>query len=254
LGCLITARAQGSGKVVLSGPSDSVWLQEMIAAMRNYEVNVTLVDGALSRMSLASPAVTEAMILCTGAACSAQLPELIRQTKFRCSLIDLPQVSSSLYNLLFPLNNGVWLLTDKDRTIKKIADTVFTFGNDLELSDNLIIYVAGAVTDSFLKSLYMRTHGKISLVVRDFSKLFVSMQTYDRFVRKGGNITVLQKAKLAAVCTNPVSPEGACLNPIMLKEQMQEALQLPVYDIVQIMNNVRVNLRVRPINNLPVAE
>ena len=238
LGCLITARAQGSGKVVLSGPSDSAWLQEMIAAMRNYEVDLTLVDGALSRMSLASPAVTDAMILCTGAACAAQLPELIRRTKFRCNLIDLPQVSSALYNLLFPVDSGVWLL-EKDKVMKKIAGTVFTFDDNIEqsLSENLTIYAAGAVTDRFLKSLCAHTNGKIRLVVRDFSKLFVSMLTYDRFIRKGGSIEVLQKAKLLAVCTNPVSPEGTRLNPFILKEQMQEALQLPVYDVVQIMNN-----------------
>jgi hypothetical protein len=198
-----------------------------------------LVDGALSRMSLASPAVTDAMILCTGAACSAQLPELIRRTKFRCSLIDLQQVSASLYDLLFPLHSGVWLLTENGETIKKIAGTVFTLGDDLEqpFSDNLTVYAAGAVTDRFLKSLCARAHNGIKLVVRDFSKLFVSTLTYDRFVRKGGSIEVLQKAKLLAVCTNPVSPEGICLNPLLLQEQMQEALQLPVYDIVQIMNN-----------------
>jgi hypothetical protein len=238
LGCLVTARAKGSGKIVLSGPSDSVWLQETIAIMQNYGVEITLVDGALSRMSLASPAVTDAMILCTGAACSAQLPELIRRAKFRCSLIDLPQASSSLYDLLFSLDSGVWLLTEKEMTIKKIAGTVFTLGDDLEqsLSDNLTVYAAGAVTDRFLKSLCAHTHGRIKLVVRDFSKLFVSMLTYDRFVRKGGSIEVLQKAKLLAVCTNPVSPEGVRLNPFLLKEQMQEALQLPVYDIVQLMN------------------
>jgi len=239
LGCLITARAKGSGKVVLSGPSDSAWLQEVIAAMRNYEVELTLVDGALSRMSLASPAVTDAMILCTGAACSAQLPELIRRTKFRCSLIDLPQVSAALYGLLFPLDSGVWLLPEKDAAIKKIAGTVFTLDDDLKqlLPENTTIYAAGAVTDRFLKLLCTHTKGRIKLVVRDFSKLFISALTYDRFVRKAGSIEVLQKAKLLAVCTNPVSPEGARLNPLLLRAQMEEALQLPVYDIVQIMNN-----------------
>jgi hypothetical protein len=105
------------------------------------------------------------------------------------------------------------------------------------LSENLTLYAAGAVTDRFLKSLCTHAHGRIRLVVRDFSKLFVSMLTYDRFVRKGGSMEVLQKAKLLAVCTNPVSPEGARLNPLMLREQMQEALQLPVYDIMQIIND-----------------
>ncbi|MDR2145564.1 MAG: hypothetical protein LBE91_03770 [Tannerella sp.] len=229
LGCLVTARAEGSGKVVLSGPSDSAWLQEEIAAMQAYGAEITLIDGALSRMSLASPAVTDAMILCTGAACSAQLPELIRRTKFRCHLIDLPQASASLYHEFFPLNSGVWTLTDNGEPVQKIAKTVFTANNNWQqtLSENLTIYVSGAVTDRFLKNLY----GNMRLVVRDFTKLFVSMPTCERFIRQGGRIEVLQKAKLLAVCTNPVSPEGARLNPEMLREQMQEALQLPVYDI-----------------------
>ena len=238
LGCLITARAKGSGKVTLSGPSDSTWLQAMIAAMPDYGVEITLVDGALSRMSLASPAVTDAMILCTGAACSAQLPELIRRTKFRCHLINLPRVSAYLSELLFPFMSGVWLMTEKDEAIEKIAGTVFTFDNDLEqpLPENPAIYAAGAVTDRFLKSLYAHARGNVRLIVRDFTKLFVSAPTCDRFIRKGGKIEVLQKAKLIAVCTNPVSPEGARLNPLLLREQMQEALQLPVYDILEIEN------------------
>jgi hypothetical protein len=241
LGCLITARAKGSGKMVLSGPSDSAWLQEMLTAMPGYGVELTLVDGALSRMSLASPAVTDAMILCTGAACSVQLPELIRQTKFRCTLINLSQASSLLYDLFSPLDGGVWMLTD-DQTIKKVAGTVFTLGDSMEqsLPEHITIYVAGAVTDRFLKLLCVRSHGRIKLVVRDFSKLFISVLTYERFIRKGGCIEVLQKAKLIAVCTNPVSPEGVRLNPTLLKEQMQEALQLPVYDIVRIMNSEKV--------------
>jgi len=235
LGCLITARAKGSGKVVLSGPSDSAWLQAMIAAMPDYGVEITLVDGALSRMSLASPAVTDAMILCTGAACSAQLPELIRRTKFRCQLINLPRVSAYLSELLFPFTSGVWLMTEKDEAIEKIAGTAFTFDNwEQPLPENPTIYATGAVTDRFLKSLYAHTRGNVRLIVRDFTKLFVSAPNYDRFVRKGGKIEVLQKAKLIAVCTNPVSPEGARLNPLLLREQMQEALQLPVYDILEV--------------------
>lgn len=239
LGRLITAEAQGSGIMVLSGPSDSAWLQEVIATMPAYGVALTLVDGALSRMSLASPAVTDAMILCTGAACSAQQSELIRRTKFRCSLIDLPRVSSSLYDLLFPLDRGVWLLTEQQEVIK-IADTVFTPQDGIRklLPECHSVYVTGALTDDFLRMLATLPQNGIRLIVRDFSKLFFSILTYERFVRRGGSIEVLQKPKLLAVCTNPVSPEGIRLDPLVLKEQMQEALQLPVYDIMMIdLNN-----------------
>ncbi|MCL2502900.1 MAG: hypothetical protein FWE99_07200, partial [Bacteroidales bacterium] len=201
LGRLVTAIAQGTGIMVLSGPSDSVWLQEVIAAMPAYGVELTLVDGALSRMSLASPAVTDAMILCTGAACSARLPELIRRTKFCCTLIDLPCVSSSLYDLLFPLQKGVWLWTEERKNLQKlqkIADTVFTPHDGIRrlLLERNAVYVAGALTDDFLRMLSMLPQGGIRLIVRDFSKLFFSIPTFERFIGKGGCIEVLQKPKL----------------------------------------------------------
>ena len=236
LGYLVTARAKGSGKVVLSGPSDSSWLQEMIAAMPQYGVELTLVDGALSRMSLASPAVTDAMILCTGAACSIQLPQLIDKTKFRCRLIDLERLHGNRQKQLLPIESGVWQWRGK---WEKISDSVFTLQKESErfLEELHTIYVSGAVTNHFLNLLSVKKNRHIELIVNDFTKLFIEPATYEKFIRRGGSIKVLQKAKLLAVCTNPISPHGARLNPIVLKEQMQDALQLPVYDIVEIENS-----------------
>ncbi|MDR2511355.1 MAG: hypothetical protein LBC89_02635 [Bacteroidales bacterium] len=238
LGHLVTARATGSGKMVLSGPSDSLWLQQMIAEMPKYGVQLTIVDGALSRMSLASPAVTDAMILCTGVACCPQLPELIHKTKFRCQLIDLEQVSSDLQKQLQSLENGVWIQNENSGIWTKLGNSVFTLENLTEntLKNMQNLYVSGAVTDVLFKMLNMRKNQQLRLIVGDFTKLFINAFTYDKFIRNGGQINVLQKAKLLAVCTNPTSPEGVRLNPAMLREKMQEALDLPVYDIVEEMN------------------
>ncbi|MDR0437166.1 MAG: hypothetical protein LBH22_02550 [Bacteroidales bacterium] len=237
LGRLITAQAKGSGKVVLSGPSDSAWLQTTLMELPNYGVELTLVDGALSRMSLASPAVTDAMILCTGAACSPQLPELIRRTRFRCSLIDLEQADDVLQKQLQTLENGIWVENPTNREWGKIGNSVFTFDNDnapvraLRATPQRI-YITGAITDHFFKSLNAQKKHNTHLIITDFTKLFITPLTYDNFLRNGGQINVLQKAKLLAVCTNPTSPEGAHLNPIALREQMQEALGVNVYDVV----------------------
>ncbi len=238
LGRLVTARALGSGKIVISGPSDSTWLHEVITGMDKYGVALTLVDGAFSRMSLASPAVTDAMILCTGAACSGQLAELIRRTKFRCRLIDLPQVENSFFSTLFPLETNVWQMNEQTGETCKIAGSVFTFTGEAEklVAEKAVIYVSGAVTEQFLKTLCNKKYNGIKLIVRDFSKLFVQQGTFDRFVRRGGQVEVLQKAKLLGVCTNPTSPDGARFDAVLLRNEMEKALQLPVYDIVQIEN------------------
>ncbi len=187
LGRLVTARVQGEGRVVLSGPSDSKWLQDVIGDMRSYNVQLTLVDGALSRMSLASPAVTDGMILCTGAACAIQLQELIRQTKFRCGLIDLAQVENPLRDKLLPLETDVWRIEEASGAVEKIAGSVFTFETALEkvLERTPVIYASGAVTGRFLKLLSAKKNKGIQLIVRDFTKLFIEPGAYEKFVRRG---------------------------------------------------------------------
>jgi hypothetical protein len=199
------------------------------------------------------------MILCTGAACSSQLPELIRRTKFRCKLIELEQIYSGSQSQLQLLENGVWTLVDGERSKvngaspqsppctvyrvpctdffwKKIADSVFTLEKIPEeyLNYTQKFFISGAVTDDFFNLLNAKKNHNFQLIISDFTKLFITPLTYDKFIRNGGRINVLQKAKLLAVCTNPTSPEGSNLNAIELREQMQEALKLPVYDIVEI--------------------
>ena len=240
LGRLITARALGMGKAIISGPSDSSWLRKVIDEMALHHVTQTLVDGAFSRMSLASPAVTDAVILCTGAAFARQLPDLIKKTKFIFKLIKLEQISIPLReNFLFQ-ENGIWLINESDFT-KKIASSVFTMTNEQEglFNKNDIIYVNGAVTERFLKFLCLEKHKNITLIVNDFTKLFVELVTYNRFIQNGGKLKVLYKAKLAAVCTNPTSPDGICFDAKMLQEQMQDALQVPVYDIKMLEKNAK---------------
>jgi len=242
LGRLITARAKGSGKVVLSGPSDSIWLKEMIVDLKNYGVELTLVDGALSRMSLASPAVTDAMILCTGAACSSQLSQVIHKAKFRCRIIGLENLEPFRQEEVAPLGRGIWSLNKDTSKWNRIGDSVFMVENepDRMLLENVnttlagvtSLYVGGAVTNPFLNLLSVKRKQPIELIVRDFTKLFVEPATFDKFTRCGGTIKVIYKPQLIAVCTNPVSPEGVRMDPVVLREEMEKALQIPVYDVV----------------------
>ena len=230
LGRLVTARAKGSGKVVISGPSDSAWLQEILSELPKFGVELTLVDGALSRMSLASPAVTDALILCTGAALSPHLENVIRQTKFRCDLIELPQVENDLQQQLQALENGIWSQHPTTNEWEKIGNSVFTNENIKNIFSE--IYITGAITDQFFKHINTQKNHNTHIIANDFTKLFITPQTYDKFRRNGGKISVLQKAKLLAVCTNPTSPEGASFDPETLRSEMQNALGISVYDVV----------------------
>ena len=234
LGRLITARAKSTGKVIFSGPPDSLWLGQTINKMVDYQVDTTIVDGAISRMSLGSPAVTESMILTTGAAVSANIATLVSKTKFVFTLTQTERLDSPVNEHLLQLTGGIYTL-DHDWNITDLnIPSVFLLGKKREKlnGSGKFIYVTGVVTDGLINFLRVQKNiGETTLVVRDFTRLFVSREAYRAFIASGGKIRVLLRTRLLAVCVNPVSPEGITLNSDKLCSVMSESLGIPVYDV-----------------------
>jgi len=239
LGRLVTARAVSQGKVLLSGPADTASLRCLIRGMSRLGVDLTIVDGALSRLSLGSPAVTDALVLATGAAVSCHIPQLVRKTKYVYDLISLEAIDPVLGERLQSIEHGVWAIDEMgvlhDLHIPSVfllndhKEDIFRFGNRL--------FVAGAISDRLLNFLRMQKHVQdITLVIKDFTRVFASMESFYAFLKRGGTLKVVQKSKLLAVCINPVSPDGYCLDSDTLRVAMQESLQLPVYDVRRLSN------------------
>lgn len=227
LGRLVTARALTPGKVILSGPATTDGLRALISRMRASGVGTTLVDGALSRLSLSSPAVTEAMILATGAAVSRTVEGVVSRTAYVCGLIALPQVDDELARILEPIEQGVWGvdadLHPHDLGIRSALGTVarkealFTYGRTL--------YTPGAVGDKFLDTLAASSDKEpVQLIVSDFTRIFAAPEPYRRFLRRGGSIRVLRRSQLLAVTVNPLSPEGYRLDSHVLQQRLRERL------------------------------
>ena len=217
LGRLVIARAKTSGKVLLSGPADTAGLKSLIRHMKDFGVRTTLVDGALSRLSLASPTVTEAMVLATGAAVSGNIRELVRRTRYVCDLIDLEEVDEVLQERLDAIQQGVWAVGPEGECIDLKLPSVFMLeksGTDL-LQYGHRIFIAGAV-------------------VRDFTRVFAAPESFYAFLRKGGRVQVLHRSRLLAVTINPQSPGGLLLDSLRLQQALEESLQIPVYDVKKI--------------------
>ena len=104
---------------------------------------------------------------------------------------------------------------------------LFRFGTTL--------FVSGAVSDRLLKILAAKDEIKhTTLVVRDFTKLFVTPEVYNDFTRRGGSLLALRKSHLAAVTLNPTSPHGYAIDSATACRALSEALNLPVYDVMKI--------------------
>ena len=72
------------------------------------------------------------------------------------------------------------------------------------------------------------------MIARDFTKLFISPETYSEYIRKGNRIEVLQRSRLLAITFNPTSPQGFVMDSARTCEALAEALQMPVYDVKKI--------------------
>ena len=235
LGRVVTARAVTGGKILLSGPSSGSGLKHWMSEMQRYNIDLVVIDGALSRMSLASPAVSQSMILATGAAYSVNMNTLVSKTAHVVDLINLELTDDENIAMLMPIESGVWFI-DKDRQLHGL-DAISSLSKDFHFQGMdccETLYVSGALVDGFLEKVRMNKNLKqTELVVRDFTKIFVSPQQFRLFIKGGGRIRVLQKSKLIAVTVNPTSPSGYVLDSDTLCNRLSEAIGLPVYDLLK---------------------
>ena len=235
LGRVVTAKAVTGGKILLSGPASGSGLKHWMGEMKRFDIDLVIIDGALSRLSLASPAVSQSMILATGAAYSVNMNTLVSKTAHVVDLINLDLTDDETIARLMPIEKGVWFI-DKDGQLHGL-DAMTSLSKELHfqgMESCEKLYVAGALVESFLEKVRKNKDLKrVELVVRDFTKIFVSPQQFRLFLKAGGRMSVLQKSKLIAVTVNPSSPSGYVLDSDTLCGRLSEAIGLPVYDLLK---------------------
>lgn len=216
LGRMITARTVSEGKIILSGPSSTASLKRwMDESVKYYGIDLTLIDGALSRMSSASPAISDAMVLATGAALSSNPATLVRLTAFKVDMMRLPVFGEDI-----PENEKA---------------TVSSLSPNVEIGRNCkAVLVSGALTDRLLSALVKSSDvSRYTLIVKDYTRIFINPLNYNLFVKAGGHLAQMECSKLLAVCVNPFSPQGFRLDSDRLCKELSDRIGLPVYDIVK---------------------
>ncbi len=235
LGPLVTAQVLIRGKALLSGAATTGILRTQIEQLESMGVGLTIVDGALSRLSLASPTVTDAMILATGAAVSANVKQLVSKTKFLHNLIRLDEVEPTLRERLSPIQSGLWAVDSEGQPHNLGIASVFLI--DRAETDILhyghTLFASGAVSDRLLRVLATKAND-ITLITRDFTKLFITPEAYVEFTRRGNRLMALQRSRLIAITLNPTSPQGFLLDSKSTCNALSDALQMPVYDVMKI--------------------
>ncbi len=222
MGRLLVLKALEKGKVIISGPVNTLWMRRTIDFIKP-RCDIVLIDGALSRFSQSSPFIAEAIILSTGAAFSLDIKAIVKHTKYVYTLTKLPE---SEYKTFLEDKTGVWVLkkdweklpVESGLKIESVLD---------EIHDAKIIYFSGSLTDKILK--HLSTFNDLKIVVRDFTKIFVSQETYQKYKLK---IEVLRTANVIAITVNPYSPAGYILNSEQIIESLKKEIsEIPIVDV-----------------------
>ncbi len=234
LGRLVTARVLQAGKVILSGPATTGGVRRVLDRMGEYGVDLTIVDGALSRKSHAAPTVTDGLILSTGAAIAPDLNTIVKKTSELHDLMQLPAYETEKADELLQVENGIFALEDGNPVSLNIPSSLLSDKYKTELfAHGNQLFISGILTDMMLNFLKMQPEAKgCAVVVKDFTKIFVTPMTLRLFQSKGGKLYVLKRPNLIAVTVNPVAPSGFSVSSKVLIEVMERVFEVPVYDVM----------------------
>lgn len=234
LGRLVIARALELGNCIIAGPHISSRLKKVLKKFKDFGVELSLVDGSLSRLSSSSPFITDAMILSTGAALSLDISLLIKKTCYKIELLQIPEYKD-INKELIALKGALWKISKKE-IVKLPGKTALKGLNESydSLKNGDTLYISGALTDVFFNRLFQKKDiSNFSIIVKDYTRIFCSQENYDKFISFGGKLFVLKGTKILGVLLNPLSPSGYKLDSDKLKMDLQSKLKIPVINVFE---------------------
>lgn len=237
LGEVVFARAVTGGYAELAGPSTKSGIREVIEKIKSFGAEITIADGALSRKTFADPAVTEACILCTGAAYSENLKKLAEETAYFIKLLSIEEADENIKNLFIEnMDSAKIAFVYKHKIITSSVKTSIGAAKDVieNLKDDIkYVFIKGIITDNFINDITASGSPleKVSFIAEDGTKLFFKKDSYLRFSAKGGTIKVLNKINVIGVSVNPTSPSGTVLDYSELSAELKARIDLPVFNV-----------------------
>lgn len=233
MGEVVLLRARSDGAVQLAGPSINSQLARVRDRFFCLGADRVLIDGALSRKSLCSRHVTEATVLCTGASYHKSLDVVVEDTAHQCRILTLPETDHALVRRVGEDSRSVWLFD---------ADGGHELPTGVSVTDELrrcpganMVFFGGALSDFAVKPLLMANTlpRELTLVVRDSSKILLRRENFEKLLRRGIRVQVLESIHLVALTVNPFSAYGYPMDAAQLLEKMGEKVPVPVIDVMK---------------------
>ncbi len=236
LGNIYIIQSLSDIKIELIGPRD---LKSMKKLFKRFEkqVDYTFLDGAVDRISSASPFFTDGFILCIASSFFRSAVEFENQVKLIKRKYDL---GLKPFNLSLPL--GHIDLLDKNRIVLGDKENYYylNISNPLEDENSLLsniegnnwIYFPGALTDMIVEKL-SSIFVDISIILDDFTKNFLTLRSLNFLEHRNCAIYYIAQSKLSGITVSSFVPDKPSIlsSKLMIKIVKSIFEEIPVIDL-----------------------
>ncbi|MDP3385900.1 MAG: hypothetical protein Q8S24_01595 [Eubacteriales bacterium] len=235
LGNIVLCRVKEEGNVQLAGPSNASDTLLVKGKMLGYGAELVIIDGAIDRKAVASPRITDACIIATGAVISRDIKKVVSQTAYYASLFMLPGVEDlGVLNIKNQLNRTCIINDEYHLTYPEMKTSLGQGRTLTSMTDDRTryVYLSGAVTTSMLKDLTAGKHNP-TILLDDGTQVFSDYYSYNNLKKKGLKIEVLNPIRVEAITVNPVAPFGYSFPSDELVRMIAEAVaHIRVIDVL----------------------
>jgi hypothetical protein len=247
LGSVLIARMRDRGTIEVAGPSAAEDVRAVSDAMLGHGAEQVLIDGAIDRRAASSPAVTDGLLMSTGAVLGAELEEVVTLTAEAVEVVRLPQIEDPQVRALAGHagagRGAASLLVHEDYGAVELAPRFVLTSEAQEIAATLDAHpharwliVRGALPEAFMRQLLRARGGRDSelvLLVADSTHVFLSERGPQWYARQGVAIRTLDSIALEAITVNPVAPQSHSFDSALLREALSEEIDdVPIFDVL----------------------
>lgn len=237
LGELCIARVLDPGSVLLAGVRQVAHARFLLERFAQWGAGLHLIDGAFDRMASATAALTDGIVLSTGASVGRTVQDVGRETKHALAKLQMQTATRPWEQELVAIarETGRMTIGGEHVPVRVLSGTnpiVHHPKTDPHWSNGVsAIALPGALTDRTLSVLEGMFE---TVIIKDGTHMMASSDVWKRFARKGGRILAEREIRVLAVTMNSYSPEGYYLpRKLLLEEIRAVANGIPVVDCMQ---------------------